>query len=130
MTDEQWKTFFDTCASELGPGDWQSENSMSWCTFTTFGSLARGAAYWSRGLPHADDIGPAYLRDGGVWREPINYGEIAHIIVPKRFFWESPPSPQYSNGLREQDIDRLSRALAAVGVPHRLTDLVLEIKLY
>lgn len=130
MNNEEWKTFFQLGASILGAGAVAVQTSRSWCSWTTFRRLNEDAGYWTGGLPGIADIADTNIRDGGVWMQPFLYSELSHIIVPRRFFWESTPGPDYVSGIREQDIDTLSNRLTAVGIGHRLTDLVLDIKLY
>lgn len=55
---------------------------------------------------------------------------LAHMIIPRSFYWEANVDGRFERGLRSQDIDELSSRLAAAGFQHRLTDLILEIKLY
>ena len=91
--------------------------------------------------------------------DPDPYAELAHVVVPRKFYWEiviprkkiaerteelrprlaelddSLPSHHgdgayFAQGYRNQDIDALSFHLSELGVSHRKTDLVLEIKLY
>ena len=127
MSADQWHDFFVTCADILGPGD----EHGSWCSFTTFGRLARNAGYWTHGLPLRSDIAPTHIGDGSVWRQPFDYADLAHIIIPRTFVWE-----RYENGAWQEDvsetqnIEALSEALAAKSINHRMTDLMLEIKLY
>jgi hypothetical protein len=130
MTDAQWRTFFLTCARLLGRGarfDWASE---TWCCWTTFGALSTSAHYWTAGLPNEADIGDIGTNDSGPWSQPFLYRDLAHIVIPREFFWERLLEKDYSNGTRNQDIGRLSAALLEAGIAHRKTDLVLEIKLY
>lgn len=67
--------------------------------------------------------------DRGPWGQPFSYQEIAHVVIPRAFYWETAAGP-FDSGRKTQDIQRLSRELTAAGIPHRLTDLVLEVKLY
>jgi len=124
---DKWHAFFVTCAELLGPGDQHG----SWCAVTTFRRLADDAGYWTHGLPLKSDIAPTHIGDGSVWGQPFAYADLAHIVIPKTFIWE-----RYENGAwlecvsQTQDIKRLSETLDAKGINHRLTSLVLEIKLY
>jgi hypothetical protein len=130
MTDEQWKTFFETSARVLGPGDSHAARSGSWCGWTTFASLSTEFHYWSAGLPASQDIGDGFIKDNGVWRQPFLYRDLAHLVIPREFFWEICVPEQYSNGTKRQDLESLSSELTRASVPHRVTDLVLEVKLY
>jgi hypothetical protein len=130
MTNDDWRRFFVIAHEILVPGDWRSSKSTSWCAYATFGSLEKGAFYYNAGIPSPFELGIISLKDGGTWREPLSYDELAHIVVPKSFFWETESSGNYASGIRTQDIDGLSRALLHAGIPHRITEIVLEIKLY
>lgn len=130
MTDQQWKSFFETCARVLGAGDRNAGRSVSWCAWTTFTSLASHINYWTSGLPHVNEVDTAFIRDGGVWGQPFLYSDLAHIVIPREFFWETGEHSSYRNGTRQQDITALSAELTGLGIDHRLTDLVLEVKLY
>ena len=130
MNDNEWRTFFQLAANILGAGAAWAQASKSWCSWTTFPRLSDDAGYWTGGLPSLADIADTNIRDGGVRIQPFSYSELAHLIVPSRFLWESAPGPNYVSGIREQDINALSEQLSAVGIGHRLTNLVLEIKLY
>lgn len=130
MTNDDWRRFFVIAHGALGPGDWRSSTSTSWCAYTTFGSLKKGAVYYNAGIPFPFELGISSLKDGGTWREPISYKDLAHVVIPRSFFWETESFENYTNGTRSQDIDGLSRALLEAGIPHRITEIVLEIKLY
>lgn len=106
---------------------WASE---SWCAWTTFASLESDINYWKRGLPHEEDILDTYTADGGVWMQPFHYEQFAHFLIPATFYWEKVENGEFNCGHKEQDIRRLSRELTEASIPHRLTELVLEIKLY
>jgi hypothetical protein len=130
MSDELWEAFFLACADILGPGHACAPSSQSWCAWTTFTRLAEDAGYWTGGLPGAGDIGDAYVKDGGVWGQPFSYADLAHIIVPRTFGWMTDGSEPFRSGRRHQDIRTLSLRLNEGGIGHRMTDRVLEIKLY
>jgi len=105
-------------------------DSTSWCAWTTFGSLSTDIKYWTSGLPALGDINNEFIGDSGVWGQPFLYKDLAHIIIPKEFFWERLDGHEYESGVKTQDISRLSSELHVRGVSHRLTDVLLEIKLY
>lgn len=130
MNNEQWEIFFVACAKILGDGKRLAVDSGSWCAWTTFGSLSTDIHYWSAGLPAQSDINSEFIGDNGVWGQPFLYRDLAHIIVPKEFFWESNAGGKYENGVKVQNISELSSELERKNIPHRLTDIVLEIKLY
>jgi len=71
-----------------------------------------------------------HIADGGVWGQPFSYQDIAHLIVPRRFYWESFSSPTFQSGHKEQALDALSRRLRERRIPHQLSDLLLEVKLF
>jgi hypothetical protein len=130
MTNEDWQAFFRTCARVLGAGARQAAQSRSWCAWTTFGSLSESVHYWAAGLPAAADLAPVGTADGGVWGQPFLYQDLAHVVIPREFYWETVEPGRFENGTREQDIGALSRELTVAGIEHRLTELVLEVKLY
>jgi len=128
MTSRQWRAFFEACSSVLGDGAVVAAQSANWCSWTTFQRLHWDAGYWQTGLPRRQDIGETGI-EGGSWLKPVLYAELAHVIVPGRFYRE--PSGECPEGTYvEQDIAALSRALAREPVDHRLTEYLLEIKLY
>lgn len=130
MNDDTWKRFFLSCAEILGPGEPLAAHSDSWCSWTTYRRLAEDAGYWVSGLPNVDQIADAGIKDGSIWGQPFSYGDIAHIVIPRRFYWESISETKFESGVRGQDIDALSSKLRNEKIDHRLTDLILEIKLY
>jgi hypothetical protein len=130
MTDEQWKIFFTVCNNVLGRGEFRALHSESWCSWTTFRRLNQDAGYWTCGLPNRGEYSDSHIKDGGTWGQPFSFQEIAHIIVPKVFYWETVAGPEFKHGTKMQDIDKLSEQLSRAGIIHRKTDLLLEIKLY
>jgi hypothetical protein len=129
MNDHDWKVFLQTSRLILGAGSCDPYSSESWCAFTTFSSLIHGVHYFNCGLPALDDCLDTCTRDGGVWAQSIEYIDLAHLIIPETFYWEISTAG-FQNGYKKQDIKSLSTELRALGIEHRLTDLVLEIKLY
>jgi hypothetical protein len=130
MTDQDWQTFFRTCARVLGTGARQAAQSRSWCAWTTFGSLSESVHYWAAGLPAEGDLAAVGTTDSGVWGQPFLYQDLAHVVIPREFYWEAVEHGRFENGTREQDIGALSTELTSAGIHHRLTESVLEIKLY
>ncbi|CCF97979.1 hypothetical protein B7R78_0006950 [Ralstonia solanacearum] len=130
MDDNAWKTFFTTCADILGVGAPTASQSNTWCSWTTFGRLREDAGYWQSGLPNRSDIHDAWIGDGGVWRQPFPYADLAHIIIPREFYWERISKEGFESGVNLQNIESLSIELREKGIEHRKTDLLLEIKLY
>ncbi|MDO3566066.1 hypothetical protein [Ralstonia pseudosolanacearum] len=125
-----WKNFFTTCAAILGEGAPAAAKSNTWCSWTTFKRLREDTGYWQSGLPNPSDIHDEWIGDGGVWGQPFSYTDLAHIIVPREFYWEQVSQEGFESGVRVQDIESLSTELRAKGIEHRKTDLLLEIKLY
>ncbi|RIX40306.1 MAG: hypothetical protein D3M94_21800 [Rhodocyclales bacterium GT-UBC] len=130
MLPAEWKSAFIAAAESLGEGEFNALLSPSWCSWTTFSRLASDAGYWTAGLPKLNEIGDSFIHDGGVWGQPFSYSDIAHLIIPAKFFWESSAVGTYSCGEKEQNIKALSVRLASEKIPHRLTPLVLEIKVF
>ncbi|MEN9491817.1 MAG: hypothetical protein RJA63_2266 [Pseudomonadota bacterium] len=62
--------------------------------------------------------------------QPFQYSDLAHLIIPAQFYWERVIDSEFQSGTKQQDIDQLSKELTQYGLPHRKTNLVLEIKLY
>jgi len=130
MQSEQWREFFMICHQSLGEGSSHAKESHSWCSWTTFERLQRDAGYWTSGLPNAGHITDIGINDGGVWGQPFLYRDLAHIVVPAQFYWESIESGSFTNGTRTQDIVALAASLRTAGIPHRATSLILELKFY
>lgn len=129
MSDVNWQVFLKTCRRVLGKGAWEPSLSESWCAFTTFNSLQHGIHYWSCGFPEETEILDTHTVDGGLWRQPFAYDDLAHVIVPKTFYWETTDG-KFDSGYKEQDLDAVSKELSELGIQHRKTDLLLEVKLY
>lgn len=106
------------------PGKW------SWCAWTTFERLGEDAGYWTAPLPLETELLEDGTSDGGTWGQPFRYCQLAHVIVPRRFHSEQISAEGYNSGVYTQDVDGLSERLTVEGVVHRLTELVLEVKLY
>jgi hypothetical protein len=129
MRNEDWKLFLQISRRLLGKGDWDPYLSESWCAYTTFSSLIHGVHYFNSGLPNDDECLDSCTRDGGVWRQSYEYDDLAHLIIPKTFYWERTLNG-FESGYKEQCIEKLSVELNKLDIKHRLTELVLEIKLY
>ena len=130
MNDAHWHTFFTTAAEVLGPGKRLAEHSQSWCSWTTFDRLSEDAGYWTRGLPALEDIFETYIGDNGVWSQPFHFSQLAHLIVPRKFMCDEPPGPNWTYRERVQNLEGLSARLQKAEIPHRLTELVLELKCF
>lgn len=129
MNNQDWKLFLQTSRQILGAGSCDPYSSESWCAFATYSSLMHGVHYFSLGLPALDDCLDTRTRDGGVWVQSIEYSDLAHLIIPKTFYWERTVSG-FQSGYKKQNIKLLSDELVKLVIEHRLTDLILEIKLY
>ena len=133
MTDQHWKMFFEACAKVLGSGGHRKPAlSTTWCAWTLFDRLSSDLHYWTCGLPALKDVDETHINDSGVWGQPFLYSSLAHVVIPRQFDWEAGDfnDDTHTYGTKTQDLDGLSKLLSSNGVPHRLTDLVLEIKLY
>lgn len=130
MQDALWRSFFEACAAVLGPGCCKSELSSSCCSWTTFDRLEDDAGYWTCAVPLASELRDTYVVDGGTWGQPFSYSALAHVIVLGRCYWECVARESFESGYKTQPILELSEVLLRAGVPHRLTERLLEIKLY
>jgi len=130
MSDDAWYAFFSAAARVLGAGTSQAWSSSSWCAWTTYSSLQESVHYWSAGLPPVEQLAPGGTKDGGVWGQPFLYRELAHVVIPRRFQWERLHGAKFEQGHREQNLEALSQELHILSISHRLTELVLEVKLY
>jgi len=130
MTDREWHQFFTTAIRVLGAGELRLADTPSWCSWTTFTRLFGDAGYWTAGLPRGIEVRDTHIADSGIWGQPFLFSDLAHIVIPREFYWETDARPGWQCGSRAQDIVRLSSELDAAGVPHRTTDKVLEVKVY
>ncbi|WP_243374120.1 hypothetical protein [Geotalea sp. SG265] len=130
MDDDKWRQTLQCCRRILGRGSWNPHLSESWCAYTTFSSLEHGIHYWSCGFPEEDECLDDKTVDGGLWSQSFHYQDLAHLVVPAKFYWEEYIDGKFEFGFKNQKITELSEELKKLKVPHRLTDLVLEIKLY
>jgi hypothetical protein len=58
------------------------------------------------------------------------YDDLAHLIVPASFYWESVEAGKCASGFKQQNLEFLSSELGKLNIEHRKTDLILEVKLY
>jgi hypothetical protein len=130
MNDHQWKIFFTICADTLGESGYMSHLSDNWCSWTTFSRLNHDAGYWTSGLPKTSEINDTSISDGGTWGQPFSYKDIAHIIIPRSFYWELSENGSFNSGSKSQEIYNLSKKLSMASVPHQSSELLLEIKCY
>lgn len=131
FSDSDWHSFFVIGNEVLGQGDHRQLESTSWCAWTTFDSLECGEiTYWSCGFPSRAEIYESYVGHGQVWTQYFHYAQLAHFIVPAQFYWQTAGGPEFRNGTKKQDIRLLSDRLSQSGISHRLTDILLEVKLY
>lgn len=134
MNNSYWRTFFITCAHVCGAGAQDINLSQNWCSWTTFTRLAEDAGYWQSDLPHVDELGEESTFDGGTWGQPFPYNDIAHLIVPKTFTKELFTGPAEKRVFERvsvsQDIESVSKELSKLGVPHTLSSVALEVKIF
>lgn len=131
MTNTEWRTFLVTARKLLGKGATLSWGSDSWCAFTTFSSLEHELTYWACGIPDENEFLENQTIDGGLWRQSFSYDDLAHFIIPAKFYWEKFDSEKaFQFGYKYQNILALSDKLKFENISHRITEKVLEIKLY
>ena len=131
MNDDKWRLLLTLARNQLGHGSSNSWASESWCAWTTFSSLEHHLTYWACGLPEVNELSAHGICDGGSWGQPFTYSDLAHLIIPAKFYWERFDETQgFQQGYKLQNIKQLSTALHGEHIEHRLTDLVLEVKLY
>lgn len=118
------------CRKALGKGAWEPYISQSWCSFTTFTSLKHNIHYWSCGFPDESELLDDRTIDGGLWGQSFYYDDLAHLIVPTQFYWESIVDGKFCCDYKMQDIDLLISELGNKFTQVRRTELLLEIKLY
>lgn len=123
MNNSDWKTFFTISINTLGEGKFSINNSVSWCSWTTYSRLNEDAGYWQAGLPKLAEIGDTGTLDGGVWLNPTPYEDIAHFIIPRTFLTDLLE-------VKEQDIELLGQELTKANIEFNLVDFLLEIKLF
>ena len=126
----QWKLFLSICRRILGEGALNPYISHSWCSFTTFSSLKHGIHYWSCGFPDENELLDDRTLDGGLWSQSFYYDDLAHLIVPAQFYWESTINGNFCCDYKMQDIELLASELNKNSLEFRKTELVLEVKLY
>jgi hypothetical protein len=125
-----WYKFLAITSKHLSLNPCSAPGKRSWCAWTTFKRLGEDAGYWAAPLPLETELLELSTSDGGAWGQPFLYSQIAHVIVPHRFYWEQISAEGFKSGVHMQDIEGLSERLTAADVPHRLAELVLEAKLY
>lgn len=125
-----WHKTLTIATQQLSLNLCTAPGKRTWCAWTTFERLGEDAGYWTAALPLAAELLETGTADGGSWGQPFLYSQIAHLIIPRRFYWEQMSPEGFSSGVHIQDVERLSQRLAAEAIPHRLAELVLEIKLY
>jgi hypothetical protein len=140
LTAEQWRTFF-TIASRHIRGTLKSEVNeptaplradfiKSYCAWTSHDRLGYDTLYWTLPLPVEKDLQENGLRDGGMWREPIPYNDIAHVIIPAEYTEDYHVDEKWIFWSHTQDIAGLSKLLDEASIPHKLHETFLELKLY
>ena len=126
----EWRSFLTICSNVLGAGDRLAYKSSSWCSWTTFRRLQDDAGYWQGGIPDNQELLENRTADGGTWVQPFLYKDIAHVIIPATFVWETPANLPFECGSRSQNLPLLSEKLDEYSLVHRRTDLIVEVKLY
>lgn len=125
-----WHKFLTVATEHLSLNPCSTHGKRSWCAWTTFERLGADAGYWTAPLPLASELLSENTSDGGTWGQPFRYSQIAHLIIPRRFYWEQISTEGFNSGVHMQDVEGLSERLTAEGIAHRLAELVLEVKLY
>ena len=61
-----------------------------------------------------EDIGDTHIKNSGLWGQPFRYSEIAHVVIPRRFDFESGDfkDDTYAYGIKVQEIDGRSKVLS------------------
>jgi len=130
MEDANWRACLQACRRVLGKGAWDPSVSESWCAFTTFSSLRHGVHYWACGFPDETELLESETLDGGLWRQAFRYEDLAHLIVPATFYWETRLGGSFRSGYKNQDLASLTGQFEGLQLPYRATELIVEIKLY
>ena len=125
-----WQRFLAIASNHLAFKPCEVPGKWSWCGWTTFERLGEDAGYWTASLPLESELLSEGTSDGGSWGQPFRYTQLAHVLVPRRFYWEEISAEGFNSGVHEQDVQGLSDLLAAEGIFHRLNEYVLEVKLY
>lgn len=125
-----WKLILSIASKHLSNNPCEVVGKRTWCAWTTFERLGEDAGYWTAPLPDEAELLEGYIADGGNWGQPFPYEQIAHLIVPRRYYWDRFGEGVYVSGHHIQDIDGVSELLTKNGIPHRLTIYALEVKLY
>lgn len=102
----------------------------SYCAWTSHDRLGYDTLYWTLPLPVEKDLQENGLRDGGMWREPILYNDLAHVIIPAEYTEDYQVDEKWIFWSHTQDIAGLSKLLDDASIPHKLHDKFLELKLY
>ncbi|MCW9018590.1 MAG: hypothetical protein OQJ89_16575, partial [Kangiellaceae bacterium] len=73
-----WQLFFKIANEVLDEGSRNLEESKSYCAWTTFSALESTCNYWYAGIPALKDLDEKGHKDGGVWRQPFDFSDLAH----------------------------------------------------
>jgi len=125
-----WYKFLSIATKHLSLNPCSAPGKRSWCAWTTFERLGEDAGYWTGPLPLETELLARGTSDGGTWAQPFLYSQIAHVVIPRRFYCEQIAAEGFGSGVNVQDVEGLSVRLTGEGLPHRITELVLEVKLY
>lgn len=125
-----WQIFLKISAEHLNLNPCRINSKKTWCAWTTSERLGSDAGYWTAPIPLKSELLLENTSDGGTWGQPFHCCQLAHLIIPRRFSWETISDKKFDWGVHEQNIEGLSERLTVEGVPHRLSEYVLEVKLY
>ncbi|MBS9783616.1 MAG: hypothetical protein KGV46_03585 [Pasteurella sp.] len=129
MQKNNWKEVFTLCNEVLGSGSHSREASVNWCAWTTFSSLEEGVFYWESGIPSKNEIYENYVGEG-VWKQPFLYEDLAHLIIPRTFYWERVSGTEFRSGYKKQGIEELALAFNTTDISYSLSKYWFEIRLF
>lgn len=128
MPTKNWKLIFTLCHQTLVANN--SNNAKdSYCAWTTFDRLESAVHYWDGRLPAMADIQDNHIAEG-FWSQPFLYESLAHLIIPKKVFWEKVTKTDYSQGEFLQDVETLAQEFDKHKISYLLSNYWLEIKLF
>lgn len=95
------------------------QSNGGWMSWTTYQRLMDDAGYWTGRFPTSLQERRFHV-EGAAPEGHFFYGELAHVLVPRRF----------CRGMdtHEQDIESLSHVLELKGIRHELGALALQIR--
>lgn len=125
-----WKKALSVISEHLIENGNNEPIYWSWCSWTTFSRLQRDAGYWTAPLPRTEDLSDIGVIDGGMWTQPFQFIDMAHLVVPKKFTYRKEFSGSIVLFESFQDIELISDIWNFAGIPNVLGDFAVEIKLY